>query len=67
MRRRIVIRLTILVIFVLAAFLFLYSSPGKNQPASKESIEECCQKKCKAQDNDLMLEPFSRQLISLSD
>ncbi|MFI5187624.1 MAG: hypothetical protein ACHQF0_12915 [Chitinophagales bacterium] len=67
MKRGIILRSAVLAIVALLAFLFLYSFSTSKHPASKESIDECCQKKCKIQDDDLMLESFSRQLISISN
>ncbi len=64
MKKKITIRIIVLAIIALATFLILQSSSVKRQPAS----EECCQKKCKApDDNNMIWETFSRQLISASN
>ena len=60
------VRVVIGAVAVLTSLLLFYSFSTRQQPAHKESIEECCRKGCKNQDNDLMLETFSRQLISVN-
>jgi hypothetical protein len=65
MRKEFILRFSILAAIVLAAFLILHSST-LHQPATNESMDECCQKKCTpADDNSLIWETFSRQFISL--
>jgi len=67
MRKGIIIRFTILAIIGLTILIAFRSASTKEKPASKESMEECCQKKCKpSDDNNLIWETFSRQLISIS-
>ena len=66
MRSGLIIRIVVLAIIALTTFIILHPSV-KTQPASIESKEECCEKKCKAsEDNNLIWEPISRQLISVS-
>ena len=68
MRKGIIIRFTILAIIGLTILIAFRSSSAKEKPASKESIEECCQKKRKTpDDNNLIWETFSRQLIFVSN
>jgi hypothetical protein len=64
MRMGITIRFIVLALIVLSAFLILRSSSAKQQPACKESMDQCCKKKCKTPaDNNLIWETFSRQFI----
>jgi hypothetical protein len=65
MRKEVILRFFVLAIMTLAAFLILGSSPVEQKPASQKSIDECCQKKCKFQDDNLIWETFPRQFISV--
>jgi hypothetical protein len=65
MRREITIRFGTLFGIAMTAFLILFSSSAEKKPAGKESMDECCHKKDKVPDDDnLIWETFTRQLIS---
>jgi hypothetical protein len=68
MRKEITIRFAVLAIIGLTVLIAFRSSSAREKPASRESIEGCCQKKCKTpDDNNLIWETFSRQLIFISN
>jgi len=68
MKKGITIRFVVLAVIALTGFLILRSSSIKPRSSSKESIDECCRKKCKAaEDNNMILETFSRQFISITN
>jgi hypothetical protein len=68
MKGTIIIRFAILALLAVSALLILRSSSVKKAPAVKESMDECCQKKCNIPaDDNLIWETFSRQLISLGN
>jgi hypothetical protein len=68
MKRGIIIRFAVMAAIALTGLLLLRSSSTKPQPPSKESMDECCRKKCKAaEDNNMLWETFSRQFISVSN
>jgi hypothetical protein len=68
MRSKILLRFIIFAALALVALLFLRSSSVKEPPATGESMEDCCQKKCKLpEDNNLIWESFPRQFISIAN
>jgi len=68
MKKETILRFSIpAIIAICILFVFSFSSE-KGKQTSKESMQECCQKKRKSSENKgLIWETFSRQLIFVSN